>query len=214
VGHPLASLGYATANGVYLSAGRIDALLVCAGQVLRTADPLRTRFGLAQVRRELALGALRALHLIFAPDASRPLLLGIAQLRNAGDSPLVLAYTETWEVEGGDYRAAEGACERLTPDGALALAEVSLAVRARAPEPPPRTGLALQLKLLLPPRSRRELHFAYAAPGLGDSPANLVRAWRGRVAEELARSVRLWQQRIGDAPSPIEAYRARATASA
>jgi hypothetical protein len=195
---------------VYLSAGRIDALVICRGQVLRTSDPRRTRFGLAQVRRELAAGALRVLHLVFAPDAARPILLGLVRLENGGDEPLALDYTETWEVEGGDYRAAAGACERHTPDGARALAEVSLAVRARPPEPAPRAGLALELRLLLPPRARRELHFAYAAPGPGDPPAELVRAWRGRVLAELERTAAIWSGRVAGASAPVQAYRAQA----
>lgn len=180
--------------------------------MLRTADPLHTRFGLAQVRRELAAGALRALHLVFAPDAERPLLLGLARLENRGDAPLALEYSETWEVEGDEYRAAAGACERRTADGTRALAEVSLAVRARAPEPPPRSGLALEVRLLLPPRSRRELHFAYAAPGPDDPPAALVRAWRGRVPGELERSAKVWSERVAGSADPVAAYRTQAGA--
>lgn len=212
MGHPLANLGYATTQGVFLSAGRIDAMLVCGGRVLRTADPLSTRFGLAQVRRELEDGALRVVHLVFAPETQRPLLLGLADLHNAGDEPLALAYTETWEAEGDEYRTAAGACERRTAEGARALAEVSHAVRARAPERPPRSGLALEVSLLLPPHSQRELHFAYAMPGLDDPPSTLVRAWRGRVPEELALTVRVWRERLGNAASPVAAYRARADA--
>jgi hypothetical protein len=199
---------------VYLSAGRIDALLLCQGRLLRTSDPLRTRFGLAQVRRGLAHGDLRAAHLVFAPDAARPLLLGLVRLENSGDGPLALEYTETWAVSGDEYRAAAGACERRTAAGVCALADVALAVRAFPPEPPPGDGLALALRLLLPPHSVRELHFAYVAPGPDDPPAALVRAWRGRVPEELARSVRAWRGRVGDAPEPVAAYRLRATGSA
>jgi hypothetical protein len=199
---------------VYLSASRIDALLVCRGRVLRTSDPLRTRFGLAQVRRELGSGALRALHVIFAPDAARPLLLGLVRLENAGDEPFAVAYTETWAVSGTGYRAAAGACERHTAEGVRALADVSLAVRAFAREEAPGTGLALEVQLLLPPHSRRELHFAYAAPGPDDPPAMLVRAWRGRVPAELERSARHWRAALGDAAAPVAAYRARAAGPA
>jgi hypothetical protein len=192
---------------VYLCAARIDALLVCRGQVLRTSQPLGTRFGLGQVRRELGSGALRVVHVVFAPLDPRPLLLGIARLQNLGGEPLPLEYTETWEADGEAYRAAEGACERRTADGVRALAELSLVVRARAPEPPPRVGLALGLRLLLPPHSRRELCFAYAAPGPDDPPAALVRAYRGRVPAELVRGVRIWSERLASAARPIDAYR-------
>jgi hypothetical protein len=194
---------------VYLSAGRIDALLLCQGRVLRTSDPLRTRFGLAQVRRELSHGDLRAVHVVFAPDAARPLLLGLVRLANTGAAPLALEYTEIWAVSGDEYRAAAGACERRTADGVRALADVSLAVRAFPPDPPPAEGLALALRLLLPPHSVRELHFAYAAPGAEDPAAALVRAWRGRVPEELARSVRSWRERVAGAAEPVAAYRLR-----
>jgi hypothetical protein len=203
-------LGYATAEGVYLSASRIDALLTCNGRVLRTSQPLRTRFGLAQVRRELEAGALRAVHVVFAPDAARPILLGLVRLHNASDEPLVVDHVETWEADGSDFRALPGACERRTPDGVRALADVSLVVRARAPESAPRAGLALEARVLLPPRSTRELHFAYAAPGPDDFPEALVRSFRGQVPGELARSVRAWRERLGETASPIEAYRLRA----
>jgi hypothetical protein len=195
---------------VYLSAGRIDALLLCRGRLLRTSDPSRTRFGLAQVRRELAHGDLHAVHVVFAPDAGRPLLLGLARLHNAGDAPLALEYTETWAVSGSDHRAAAGACELRTAEGVCALADVSLAVRAFPLDPPPDEGLALALRLLLPPHSVRELYFAYAAPGPGDPPAALVRAWRGRVPDELVRSVRAWHERLGGVADPLAAYRLQA----
>jgi hypothetical protein len=94
------------------------------------------------------------------------------------------------------------------------VADVSLVMRSRVPDPPPRAGLALELRLLLPPHSLRELHFAYAAPGPEHPPAALVRAWRGRVPEELARSVRAWSARLGDVPSPVAAYRRAAAPSA
>jgi len=212
-GHPLASLGFASSEGVYLSAGRIDALIVCRGQLLRTANPRRTRFGFAQVRRDLVAGAFSALHLVFAPDVQRPLLLGLVRLENAGDEPLALEYTEAWEVSGSDYRAAEGACERRTADGARALSDVSFAVRARPRDPAPLAGLALELRLLLPPRSRRELHFAYAAPPPEESPQGLIRAWRGEVPRELTRSTARWLDRFRGSRDPLEAYRAQVAAA-
>jgi hypothetical protein len=207
VGHPLASLGFASADGVYLSAGRIDALIVCRGQLLRSANPLRTRFGFAQVRRELGAGALSALHVVFAPDADRPLLLALVRLANTGDEPLALTYSETWEVSGSDYRAAAGACERHTADGMRALADVSFAVRASPPEPPPHDGLLLALRMLLPPHSLRELHFAYAAPGPGEPAAGLIRAWRGAVPGELARISARWRERLVGSADPLADYR-------
>jgi hypothetical protein len=192
---------------VFLSAGRIDALIVCRGNVLRTANPLRTRFGLAQVRRDLAAGALSAVHVVFAPDAQRPLLLGLVRLANAGGEPLALEYTETWAVSGSEYRAAAGACERRTADGIRALADVSFALRASAPERAPRDGLALQLRMLLPPRSLRELHFAYAAPGPDEPAGGLIRAWRGTVPDELARSAAHWLEQLAGSENPVADYR-------
>jgi hypothetical protein len=214
VGHPLGRLGYATADAVYLSAGRIDALLVCRGRLARTADPQRTRFGLAQVRRYVSAGELSAVHVIFAPDSDRPLLLGIARLCNASAEPLAVEYTETWAVAGSDYREAAGACERRTGDGMRALAELSLASSAVAVEPPRREGLALRLNLLLPPHSRRELHFAYAAPALDEPADALIRAWRGRVPQELAQSVASWSRRLGPGDAPVAAYREQVTRAA
>lgn len=195
---------------MYLSAGRIDALIVCRGALLRTSDPLRTRFGLAQVRRELGLGALAAVHVVFAPDSARPLLLALVRLANRSHEPLALEYTETWAVSGSDYRAAAGACERRTADGARALADVSLAVRASAPVPSPRDGLALELRMLLPPHSTRELHFAYAAPGPDEPAQNLIRAWRGEVPAELARSTARWLDRLEGSADPVRVYREQA----
>jgi hypothetical protein len=212
-GHALANgacAGYATAEGVYFLASRIDALVLCDDAVLRTAHPQRTSFGLAQVRRLLVGGRLRVLHVVFAPLAPRPVLFGIARLRNDGAAPLGVDYTETWDVTGSDYRAAVGACERRTADGVRALAEVSAVIRAAPLEPPPRAGLVLSVRLVLPPRSTRELCFAYAAPGPDEDAAALVRAWRGDVAPELARTAAGWAKALAGESSPVHAYRALA----
>jgi hypothetical protein len=211
-GHPVANAacaGYATPEGVYFSASRIDALLICDDAVLRTAHAQHTAFGLGQVRRALSGGRLRALHVVFAPWTARPVLFGLARLRNDGSGPLGLDYTETWDVTGSEYRAGVGACERRTADGVRALAEVSAVVRAAPLEPPPRAGLVLSVRLVLPPHSTRELCFAYAAPSADEDAAELVRAWRGDVAAELGRSAARWARELAQEASPVAAYRAR-----
>lgn len=93
----------------------------------------------------------------------------------------------------------------VTPDGERALADVSVAPRARAPEPPPERGLSLDARLVLPPRERRELCFAYVAATPEDSAAALVRAWRGDVSAELDHTVESWLAHLGD--DPLAAYR-------
>ena len=164
--------------------------------VLRTARAERIAFGVAQVRRELSSGKLRVLHLVFAPFRPRPVLFGIVRLHNTGSTPLGLEYTEVWEISGARTRSDVGACVLETPDGERVLADVSAAVRAAPLQPPPKAGLCLVQRAVLPPRSIRELAFAYAAPPPEDSAAALVRAWRGDVAGELARTVAAWRARM------------------
>ncbi len=201
--------GYATRDGVFLSAGRIDALARCELGMARTSLASSTHVGLAQVRRLASGGPLRLLHVVFAPSEARPLLLGLARLRNDSAEPLIVDYTEIWEVDGADFAAGTGACLRVTAEGPRALADAGIAVRARVPEPPPRRGLALDVRLALPPHALRELHFAYAAPGPDGRPELLVRAWRGEVATALARTARYWLERTGaTGAAAVEAYRA------
>jgi hypothetical protein len=202
-----APLGRARGAHVELGGGRIDALVLCEGVVLRTAAPEVIRYGVAQVRRLVESPALRLLHVVFAPSRPRPVLLGVARLANRLTRPLALEYTETWGVVGEAGAPAEGACEIHTPQGIRALAEASVAIRARPPEDPPRHGLLLGLRLGLPPRTRRDLAFAYAAPEPGEAAAPLVRAWRGAVAAELEHSVERWREALGGAPDLVHAYR-------
>ena len=209
-GHRLANDacdGYATADGVYLAAGRIDALATCEGHVLRTAQVDHTRAGIAQVRRSVEAGPLTLLHLVFAPIEPRPLLLGLVRLGNRSSEPLVVDYTEIWDVDGVDFRGSQGACERRTAGGLCVLADVSKVVRARVPVPPPRTGLALDLRVALPPQDKRDLCFAYAVPEAEDSAPWLVRAWRGEVPRSLSAAVRAWLERMGSVDSQVDAYR-------
>ncbi len=207
-GHPLANAacqGRATLEGVWFAGARIDALIGAAGRVLRTSEPDAVEFGIAQVRRTVESSELRALHLVFAPYAARPLLLGLVRLHNRSSEPLLVHYSELWEVPGGAPRAAEAACVCATEAGERALADVSLAPRGRAPEPLPERGLALDARLVLPPRERRELSFAYAAPETGDPAHLLVRGWRGDVTEELEHTVESWLEHLGS--EPVAAYR-------
>lgn len=175
--------------------------------MLRSAEPDATRYGIAHVRRRVESRALRMLHVVFAPSRSRPVLLSVVRLANRLSTALALDYTETWGVTGEDWEAAEGACEVRTRLGVRALAEASVAIRARPPAEPPRHGLLLDLRLGLPPGARRELCFAYAAPGPGEAAAPLVRAWRGAVIAELERSVAAWSTLLEGAAEPLRAYR-------
>jgi hypothetical protein len=192
---------------VWFEGGAIDALVAQGGQVLRTAAPRATRCGLAQVRRLLEGPSLRLLHVVFAPARPRPLLLGLVRLENTGRELLQLQYTELWDVPGGPARREEGACVCAIPDGERALADVGAGVRGRALDPLPETGLALSLRLPLPPGERRELGFAYAAPAAPEPAAPLVLAWRGEVRAELERTTAIWLARLGRAANTLEAYR-------
>lgn len=145
-------------------------------------------------------------HVLFAPRPPRPLLLGLVWVQNRTGDPLLLRYTETWDLPG-TYRSSVGACERQGRDGVRVLAEVGAAVRARSPECPGDRGLALDLRMILPPSERRALGFAYAAPGPDDEPVGLVRAWRGQVAAELERTVAAWAAELGAVQDPVAAYR-------
>jgi hypothetical protein len=213
-GHPLANgacVGWAERSGVFFGGGRIEAQILWAGAILRTRDvpAPEVRCGLAQVRRGLAHASLRLTHVVFAPEAARPLLLAIARVQNEGDAPAVLDYTEMWEVGTGSYRTGAGGAERDTPAGTRALVDVAFAVRSRAPEKPPAEGLALDVTLAVPPRATRTLEFAYALPEPGEAPAALVRAWRGDAKRELERTVQVWAQRLAGAGDAVAAYRQR-----
>jgi len=213
-GHPIANdvcVGRADRKGVHFAGGLIDALLLCEGGVFRTAEPDATCFGVAQVRRLLVAPPLCVVHVVFAPLAPRPLLLGLVRLENRGARALGLRYSELWGVEGSDYRSASGACSRETAQGTRALADAGSAVRACPPQTAPRLGLALDLRLVLPPDSRRQLYFAYVAPEPGEGPELLVRAWRGDAASELEHSVASWLEEFRTEPDSIAAYRRRFT---
>ncbi len=198
-------------EGVLFAGGAINALLVCGAELLRTSRPQRTRYGLGQVRRLLDSPALRVVHVVFAPDRPRPLLLGLVRLESRSQELLHIAYTELWDLPGTNVRVAEGSCLCDTADGARALADASLAIRGRAPDPLLRAGLALELRVLLPPGERRTLSFAYAAPEEGEEPAALVRAWRGSVEEELRGTARSWRERLGERANSMRAYRVEAS---
>jgi hypothetical protein len=179
--------------------------------VLRTAEPDDVQYGLAQVRRRISSGPLVCTHVLFSPVRARPLLLGLVRLVNTGGEPLRIDYTEIWDVPDGTCRTAEGACERETEEGLRVLGDAGVVLRTRAPEDPPSRGLALDLALVLPPHSFRQLYFAYAAPPPDEPAAPLVRAWRGDVARELADVVEHWTSRVGSGPDAIDAFRAELT---
>ncbi len=192
---------------MFFKAGRIDAQILAGPDVLRTANASEVRCGLAQVRRLIVWGPLRVAHVVFAPAAPRPLLLGLVRLHNVSAEPLVLEYTELWEVGSGAYRVAAAAAEVRTPEGVRALADASSAIRARAPEAAPARGLALDVHLALPPGAVRHLEFAYVAPSDDDvAPELLVAAFRGEARAELARTVRLWRERLAGARDPLAEY--------
>jgi hypothetical protein len=204
-GHPVANgacRALATRAGVTFAGGRIDALLRCEGVVLTTREPDATRFGVAQVRRVLHAPRLDVTHVVFAPLTSRGILLGLALLSNLADELVAVEYTEIWDLPSGEYRVAPTACERRFGGHLFALAEASDATRSRAPEAEPARGLALDVTLALPPRARRTLSFAYVAVPEEEDAGALVRAWRGRVPEEL--------ERAGRSAESVAAYRAAA----
>jgi hypothetical protein len=192
----------ATREGVTFAGGRIDALVRCDGAVLATRDPDTTLFGVGQVRRTLEARGLRVTHVVFAPAAQRPILLGLAQIESLSDELLAVEYSELWDVPRGEYRVAPTACERRFGGHVFALAEASDVTRSRAPEHEPARGLALDVTLALPPRARRNLSFAYVAVPDEEDPGGLVRAWRGLVPEEL--------ERVGVSAPSVAAYRERA----
>jgi hypothetical protein len=189
----------ADAKGVTFAGGRIDALVRCEGVVLSTRESLATLFGVAQVRRALRTPSLSLLHVVFAPASARALLLGLVRIENRSDEPLALEYTEMWDVAAGEYRVAQAACERRFSGHVFALAEASAVTRARAPEAAPSRGLALDVSLAVPARSRRHLSFAYVALPDDEDAGEVVRAWRGGAAAEL--------ERVGSSVASVAAYR-------
>jgi len=189
----------ATAAAVTFAGGRIDALVRSEGAVLTTREPEATLFGVGQARRLLRTSAFAILHVVFAPTAPRPALLGWVRLQNETNEPLALEYTETWDVPAGEYRVAPAACERRFGGHVLALAEASAVSRAIAPDVAPTRGLALDVTLAIPPGARRHLAWAYVAVAEEEDPGELVRAWRGEIVDELLRA--------GRAVGSVEAYR-------
>jgi len=167
--------------------------------VIGTREADATLFGVAQARRALATSSVSLLHVVFAPASARAVLLGLTRIENRTGEPLALEYTELWDVPAGDYRVAPAACERRFGGHVFALAEASVVTRARAPEAAPSRGLALDVALAVPPRARRHLAFAYVAVPDEEEAGEVVRAWRGEAAAELAR--------IGAALGSVEAYR-------
>lgn len=192
---------------MWFEGGRIDAVARSGRTRLRTSEGASTRVGVAQVRRAADEGALALEHVLFAPIEPRPLLLSCVTLENRSDAPLRVDYTELWDVTGREVRAEPGACVCDAEAGRRALADASIAIRGEAPQPLPARGLALELRLGLAPRARRELAFAYVAPGPNEDPGWLVQAWRGEVHAALERTVSAWLARLAGTDDPIEAYR-------
>jgi len=174
----------ALADGVYLEGGAINGIAV-GDEILRTSEATLIRCGTAQVRRQVSGASMHLLHVLFAPRVERPLLLSLVRFANTGSELFSLDYTELWELPCQDAHEEVGAHVARLPAGERALAEVSSAVRARVPEPPPRFGLALTLRLTLPPGSQRQVGFAYVAPSGEEPAAPMVRAWRGDVEASL-----------------------------
>lgn len=180
--------------------GKIEALLRVEGEVLSTSRASSTQYGVAQARRALEIGALRALHVVFAPVEPRALLLGWVRLENRGSELLALEYTETWDLPAGDYATAPAACERRFGGHLFALADAGMVARAEPPLQPPARGLALDLRIALPAGARRHLAFAYVAVPEEEDSGALVRAFRGDVGASL--------ERIGRSGLDVAAYRA------
>jgi len=202
-GHPIANevcRGLADARGVVFAGGKIEALVRAEGAVVSTSSADATEYGVAQVRRALSTRSLRVLHVVFAPVSPRALLLSWVRLENGGDEPLALEYTETWDVPSGEYKTASAACERRFGGHVFALADCAMVARAEPPALPPARGLALDLRLALPPRARRHLAFAYVAVPDEEDPGALVRAFRGEVGTCL--------ERLGRSGVDVAGYRA------
>jgi hypothetical protein len=170
--------------------GRIDAVALCGGSVHRTSAATQVEDEGPALRRTVGEGAFRIEHVLFSPARPRPLRLSLVELRNKGPELLIVDYTEIWDVARSGYRVAEAAAIAETCRGLRVLADVGAVPRARTPREPPELGLALDLRLAVPPRASRPLCFAYVA---GEEPAALVRAWRGDVAAELERTLRAWR---------------------
>jgi hypothetical protein len=190
----------ADARGVVFAGGKIEALFRVEGEVLSTSRASSTQYGVAQVRRALEIGPLSALHVVFAPAEPRALLLGWVRLESRSSEPLAVEYTETWDLPSGEYASATGACERRFAGHVFALADASSAARADPPSLPPTRGLALDLRLALPPGARRHLAFAYVAVPEEEDAGALVRAFRGGVGASL--------ERIGRSGLDVAGYRA------
>ena len=202
-GHPIANAacrGLAVGRSVLFAGGKIEALLRVDGAVLSTSAASSTQYGVAQVRRALEIGALRALHVVFAPAEPRALLLGWVRLENRGSELLALEYTETWDLPSGAYSSAPAACERRFGGHLFALADCAMVARAEPPAQPPARGLALDLRIALPPAARRHLAFAYVAVPEEEDSGALVRAFRGDVGSAL--------ERIGRSGLDVAGYRA------
>lgn len=188
-------------------------MAVVGGRVGRSGSPRATQYGVASLRRHFGAGGLDAEQVLFAPARAQSLLLGLVRLSNPGAEALGVEYSERWElpVVGAHARPGQGACEVDTPAGPRALADVSLAVRTAPLDPPLATGLALAVRLLVPPGATRVFSFAYAAPSPDDpAPGVLARAWRGEVADEFARTLAFWRALAPPADasgSPVVAYR-------
>jgi len=193
------------ADGLVYADGRLDALVAAGGAVSGTRQAHSTRIGVAQVRRSWETDVLAGLHLVFAPGATRPLLLGWVQLLNRTNQPLLVHYSEMWDLVLDSARVADAASIGTTSHGERVLADLGSAPRAAPPDPPAETGLVLDARFVLPPRQIRELTFGYIATPEGVSAAPLVRAWRGAVKSELQRTFTGWKARLGT--DLIAAYR-------
>jgi hypothetical protein len=209
-GHPIgnaAVVGWALRDGVYVDGARVDALAAAAGAILRTSAASAHYYGLGFVLRVCESPALRLEHLLFAPQRPRPILFAHVILQNRLDEVLVVQYSELWDLACRAAIAHAGACSAHTERGLRVLAEVDAAIRAHAPEGLDR-GLALDVRLALPPGAQRPLSFAYVLPDREDDHGSLVSAWRGRVQEELETTLAEFHARFADRSDPLGAYRA------
>jgi hypothetical protein len=158
------------------------------GSVYATSRPDAVGYGRAQLRRLLCGERFRWIHVAFLPQAPRPILLALVRIENRSDRALVLDYSEIWDVTRRGYREEPGAVVAETAEGPRVLADLGRALRAGPPRDPPAVGLALELRFAIPPRSRRQLAFGHVAAASEPEAAALVRAFRGEVEAELART--------------------------
>jgi hypothetical protein len=196
------------AGAVTLDGARVDAFATAAGSILRTSSPAATYCGLGLVLRVCESAELRIEHLLFAPERPRPIVFARVCLQSLAEELLLVSYSELWDLPCRSRSAEEGASSGETERGVRVLADLDAVIRGRAPQGL-ECGLALDVRVPLPPGERRALAFAYVLPAAAERPGPLVGAWRGDVEAELERARAVRRARFAGCAHPLAAYRAQ-----